>query len=311
MIISHIFESIGTYNVSLMVDAPGIPGLYPNTMFDWDYITVHVETPPPPLTVSADNENLNGGYETYTQIPIQLFGNADGGTPPYTYTWSTTDEIISTEQNPMYAFTEPGTYTLTFQVVDSRGKTESDTTLVTVIQPELLKGELYVSQSDVYINDMITLTSIVSGGIPPYTYFWTINNIPISSDSTLTYSFNEEGIYTISMTASDYLNTTITSSVVIYVEEEPAEIVEVRGGFGLSTVINTHDQNTQGKITVNGRLWYGGKTSINIEKDTIQEISLPFTYGFGQIDIMIDVNTASKHYSAFLLGPFFLNLKEI
>jgi PKD repeat protein len=309
---SHIYESPGTYNITLMVDAPGIPGLYSNTMFDWDYVTIHVELPPPPLTVSADGENLDGGYETYTQIPIQLFGNADGGTPPYSYSWTINDEIFSIEQNPSYTFDESGTYPVTLNVADTKGKTKSDTTLVTVIQPAILKGELFVSQSEVFIDDIITLTSIVSGGIPPYKYFWTIDELPITAESILIYTFKQEGIYKVSITASDYLYNTVASSIFITVEKKvPADIVDVKGGFGLSTVINTHDQNTIGKITVNGRLWLGGATSYTIQKDTIQEISLPFTYGFGPMDIMITANTASKHYSAFLVGPFFLNLKEI
>jgi hypothetical protein len=40
-------------------------------------------------------------------------------------------------------------------------------------------------------------------------------------------------------------------------------------------------------------------------------VETPFTFGFGNVEITVTANELTEKHSAFLLGPFFLGVKEI
>jgi hypothetical protein len=76
----------------------------------------------------------NAGNDTSIVEPdcASLFGTVTGGTPPYTYTWSTGD----TTQNISFCQLA-GTYTLLFMVTDSNGCSSTDSVVVTVM-PQII-----------------------------------------------------------------------------------------------------------------------------------------------------------------------------
>jgi hypothetical protein len=76
----------------------------------------------------------NAGNDTSVVEPdcASLFGTAAGGTPPYTYLWSTGD----TTQNITFC-NGTGTYTLLFMVTDSNGCSSVDSVIVTVM-PQII-----------------------------------------------------------------------------------------------------------------------------------------------------------------------------
>jgi hypothetical protein len=76
----------------------------------------------------------NAGNDTTVVEPdcASLFGSATGGTPPYSYLWSTGD----TTQN--ITFCNPASvYTVLFTVIDSNGCSGTDTVVVTVM-PQII-----------------------------------------------------------------------------------------------------------------------------------------------------------------------------
>lgn len=88
--------------------------------------TINITVNPSPLA--------SAGNDTTVIEPdcASLFGSASGGTPPYTYLWSTGD----TTQN--ITFCElAGTHTLLFMVTDSNGCTAADSVIVTVM-PQII-----------------------------------------------------------------------------------------------------------------------------------------------------------------------------
>ncbi|HLG33899.1 MAG TPA: T9SS type A sorting domain-containing protein [Bacteroidia bacterium] len=72
----------------------------------------------------------SAGNDTTVTDPdcASLFGSATGGTPPYTYLWSTGDTIPD-----IIVCNTPGTYTYILIVTDSNGCTATDTVEVTVL----------------------------------------------------------------------------------------------------------------------------------------------------------------------------------
>lgn len=76
----------------------------------------------------------NAGNDTTVVEPdcASLFGSASGGTPPYTYLWSTGD----TTQNILFC-SSASVYTLLFMVTDSNGCSTTDSVVVTVM-PQII-----------------------------------------------------------------------------------------------------------------------------------------------------------------------------
>ncbi len=115
-------------------------------------------TQPPVLAVNTVSYNATsfGGNEGWA------FVIASGGTPGYTYTWSTgsNNDTISN----LYA----GTYYVT--VCDANNCCRFDTVVVTDPPPVILT---FVTASNLCFGDCNGTSSVsASGGIPPYTFVW-------------------------------------------------------------------------------------------------------------------------------------------
>ncbi len=308
---AHLFDSVGDYRVSLRVDASD-PQLHFNFMYDWDNITIHVVDADTPLTASADGENL-GGYETTAGEPVQLNGDAWGGEGEYSYTWDFGDnKATSNQQNPTHTYSEEGTYTATLTVV-SAGETAVDTAEVIVHKLE----ELTVSTSDRSVDpgQETTFLATIAGGTGPYTYEWDFGDGTTSTLSKPNHAYTNAGEYTLTLTVTDSNDKSTSDTATINVGEdetpaEPVEIKKVSGGFGLKATIDTAENNVVCSITVDGFVLLGGEVETTVDANSVETIKIPFTFALGKVDISVKAGTLEKDYTAFALGPFFLNVKE-
>ena len=310
----HIFYEPGTYEVTLTVDAPGIPGLYANIMYDWAYVTIHVVTEDTTLTANADGGNL-GGYETIVNEPIQLNGDAYGGNGEYTWHWNFGDQTAdSNMQNPIHTYTQPGTYTATLTVI-SDGETATDIAEVRVYDID----ELFVT-----INDANTMTGIetmftasINGGTPPYTINWDFGDGSTSQENSPTHIYNNPGIYTVTVTVTDNKQKTATDTAKITVDEEniiqEAEIKDVKGGLGIKATIDAGDNECYWEISIDGKyVLSGGEKSGTINPNEQKTVKLGYTTrAYGRVYITVTAEYTTKEYKAFALGPFYFNLKEL
>ncbi len=128
------------------------------TCDDWTIAIVYTEGP-------AGNGNLS---------PL-----SDGGTPPYSYVWSTGDST----QNIMVV--DEGVFSLT--ITDSEGCIAMDTIIVEFDDPCNSLFALIEQTADTLIN----LNAIVQGGTQPYIYEWS------TGETTESIVVTEEGIYTV------------------------------------------------------------------------------------------------------------------
>ena len=120
------------------------------------------------------------------------FATAQGGNVPYTFTWSSNNQIGDTVNT-----ITPGLHTVT--VVDDRGCTANDT--IYMYEPDLLEisidSSLTILPYCIGVNSA-SLTSVVSGGTPGYTYLWDDNTVAPQLTATATHLL--AGIYTVTVT---------------------------------------------------------------------------------------------------------------
>jgi hypothetical protein len=107
-----------------------------------------------------DNYNLVAdGGDSYTgveDVPIQFNGQASGGKPDYTYSWTFGDGATGSGQNPTHSYSSTGTYDVTLTVRDAFGTTAVDDDIeVTVSKnqppnPPSISGETYGTGGKTY-----------------------------------------------------------------------------------------------------------------------------------------------------------------
>jgi hypothetical protein len=86
------------------------------------------------VTGSQISVDAGGPYEAYEDQDIQFEGSASGGVPPYTFSWDFGNGDTSSEEDPVYAYDEPGTYDVTLTVTDSADAEGSDGTTANILE---------------------------------------------------------------------------------------------------------------------------------------------------------------------------------
>lgn len=128
---------------------------------------------PPPISMVSTIQNIQCGGANNGSIQVTV----SGGTPGYTFQWSTSSTVASGNSTTASAL-PPGTYHLT--VIDSKGCSVTDTYNVTA-PPNLTLNTISVQNPTCngYTNGLIIVS--VSGGTQPYTYTW---NPPVCNSDT-------------------------------------------------------------------------------------------------------------------------------
>ena len=130
--------------------------------------------------------------------------SAEGGVPPYTYTWTYEgDTIPNTEQTTDLTGLEPGEYTVTIADENDCKVTE----IISIVEPtELILTAAAVEHAGGFeitcdgANDG-EINTTIQGGVTPYTYTWTYEGNPIpNTEQTTDLTELEPGNYTVTVT---------------------------------------------------------------------------------------------------------------
>ncbi len=179
-------------------------------------LTISNITPSPPSPRSGDTV-------TFTAAVI-------GGVAPYTYAWKFGDGSTGSG-NPathVYNVTTTTTFTVTLTVKDSKNPaaTQSASILLTVLPPiPKLACGLGVSPKIVFPGVATNFTSIVNGGLSPYTYAWSIvtpaGTVLASSPNVKGVVYTATGTFIASLAVTDSVGTTCSTSQSVVVNPAP------------------------------------------------------------------------------------------
>jgi PKD repeat protein len=162
----------------------------------------------------ADNPlwiNVGGPYYNTIGEPTHFYLDIQGGMLPYNTYWTFGDGETSDKRYPTHTYREIGTYAASVTVVDGEGTSITKYTSVIVYQKlSVDTGGPYVG----YIGETVNLSVNVTGGIPPYTYSWDLDNDQEFDDANklnISYIWENIGTYTISIKVNDDIyNTNIS-----------------------------------------------------------------------------------------------------
>ncbi len=169
----------------------------------------------------TDSSIVNVGALTVNVLPdpgsicigstITLTANVQGGTAPYSYSWTGPNGFTSTD-NPVIISNANASNTGTYQVTvrDVNGCMGSDSSIVNV-------GDLTVNvlpdPATVCRGSTVTLTANVAGGLSPYSYNWTgPNDFTSTSNPVIIPNASPSNAGTYQVTVTDFNGCTGTNS---------------------------------------------------------------------------------------------------
>jgi len=146
---------------------------------------------------------------------VTFTSTVSGGIPPYSYQWyvNGTDVEDATSQSWKFTPITPGTYIIHLNVMDSAQQTAKSNTATVTVAPQLM-ASISPTTASILVGQSVTFTSTVSGGYPPYSYQWYLNDNPVSGATSSTWVFTPtaSGIYYIYLKVTDDKGNTAQSN---------------------------------------------------------------------------------------------------
>jgi PKD repeat protein len=199
----HTYSATGTYTVTMTVtDAAA------GTSTD-NHIVISVTDP---MTATAMVSRADG----FAPFSVFFTSSVQGGTSPFTYRWDFGDGSTSTLVNPNHVYTQPGYYQVKLTVKDGciPAATSTDDHLYIIVYPVQATASANFTCGTAPLN--VILTGSAVGGEPPYTWSWSFGDgTPGSTLQNPSHSYLAVGTYTATVTATDALGVSGSSSVTI------------------------------------------------------------------------------------------------
>ncbi|MBN2604131.1 MAG: PKD domain-containing protein, partial [Candidatus Thermoplasmatota archaeon] len=150
----------------------------------------------------------------------------------------------------------------------------------------------------------------------PYSYLWNFGDGATSTAAKPVHVFATPGECVVEVVVTDshgkYKYDRLTISVVEDTTIEPCKILSLSCGLGIKAFISSGDEPVDWSIDVEGGfILLGSHNSGNIPEKSEATAQTSFTFGFGKVEITVTANNLVEKRSAFLLGPFFIGVKEI
>ncbi len=165
--------------------------------------------------------NANGPYTGFVNYPVYFDGSISGGVgnPPYSYHWDFGDNTTSTSKTTSHTYTEPGIFTVVFTITDAYGFTAQDTTYAMIQYPDPLSLQIHVTSYGLHC----FFTATIVGGMGPYNFTWTFGDGMQSSSPypSMFHTYESSGIYTVTVSVTDYQQTTANNSLTIMITSQP------------------------------------------------------------------------------------------
>ena len=210
---THTFTDAGSYNVKLTVeDEEGLEST--------SNITITVEGPENEAPIAKASGTPTSGT---APLEVSFKGNQSTDDNAVTkYSWNFKDGSNSSAKNPTHTFDDPGTYQVTLTVEDEEGL--EDTAVVTITvnasnnEAPVAEANANPTSGDAPLTvNFNANSSSDDNGIS--SYYWDFGTSNPSSNKNPTRTFNNPGVYEVTLTVTDAEGLTDTDNVTITVNE--------------------------------------------------------------------------------------------
>ncbi|RLF26641.1 MAG: hypothetical protein DRN01_04295 [Thermoplasmata archaeon] len=190
-----------------------------NGFFNIEYGALHIDDYAAYIKVPSTSFNPiaggSGPYEGLVNEPIQFYGYAIRGTPPYTYHWEFGDGTNSSEQNPVHVYTKTGNYSITLTVIDKMGSTYDYSTYAIIKTLGANANGPYIAST----GKPIEFQGSVHAEVPSCSWHWDFGDGVTSEEQNPVHSYTNEGTYTVVLTVT-YNNCSDKDTAVAIIENK-------------------------------------------------------------------------------------------
>ena len=230
----YTFEQSGMFSVTLTL---GEESGTLATILHKDYITVN-SVPAVNVLIPDFNAEPRSGVSPLT---VQFNDISTGFVDPISYLWDFGDGNISSKQNPLFTFNEPGLYTVKLDISNASGEQAMIAKKDYInVDPAPAANEIIpdfngtprsgVSPLTVKFNDRST------GLVEPVIYLWDFGDGNTSSKQNPWYTFGQSGSYAITLTINQASGALATISKNDYITVTSAPLVlPIADFFGIPT----------------------------------------------------------------------------
>jgi PGF-pre-PGF domain-containing protein len=190
---THTYATPGTYTVTLTVsDAAGNQ--------DTDTLTVTVEDVTAPTAAAGPDR----AADEDTAVAFDATSSTDDvGVTSYQWDFDGDDATDATGATSTHTFSDPGSYTVTLNVSDAAGNSDTDVVNVTV-------EDATAPTADAGSNRSVTVGTTVSfdgqgssDNVGVTTYAWTFPDGTTATGTSATYAFDAAGVYAVTLDVTD------------------------------------------------------------------------------------------------------------
>ncbi len=209
--ICGITNDTGGFSLSHILAEDALLGVYNATVHSGEFnISAYTTFEVISSEIQAD---AGGPYEAVVGQPVQLYGNATGGYPPYEWLWDLGDGNTSTDQMPIHIYSYPGEYQVLLNVSDQNDQYALDKTIVVITEEsdvtppivELLNPQPGLYIFGIFIRQLPGSLTIIIGPI----------------DIAVNATDNQSGIDYVEITIDDELQTRLTDTPYTWSWTEP------------------------------------------------------------------------------------------
>lgn len=138
---------------------------------------------------------------------------------PYTYSWvSNIDGSLGEGASVSTDHLSPGTHIITLYATDQYGKTLTAQKTI-IVRPANLTVRISTSDAEGFYRtgERVEMEAAIRGGVPPYSYSWTIDKVFAGSENRINRVFTQSGPHRVELIAKDsagstaYASTTVTA----------------------------------------------------------------------------------------------------
>jgi PKD repeat protein len=138
-------------------------------------------------------------------LTVAFQANATGGTPPYNYSWAFGDGGMAFGDAPSHTYVSPGNFTAALTIRDA-DSWEVDRGFPIDVEAPPLRSTIQATPVGIGTLE-VHFAATTTGGIPPYSYLWSIGSPDRSSTPEFNLTFAGPGTYAVELATSDHRGT--------------------------------------------------------------------------------------------------------